>query len=188
MIDLQSVLTYLTLISIPIGVIYHILTLRNTRKNQELTKKAQEQSAETRKIQLLWNFNQSLASRGSLNWMKVLGMEWNNYDDFMLKFGVDNNPELYEARMHVQTMLNFQGMLIRDGLIDVETLFNYNGDASILFWEKFKDIFVEQRRIFENPMYMIGVETLAVELNKYRVSQGWTAKTIKDILYSKSEP
>jgi hypothetical protein len=36
MIDLQTVLTYLTLISVPVGVFYHIMTLRNTRKNQQL--------------------------------------------------------------------------------------------------------------------------------------------------------
>ena len=37
MIDLQTVLTYLTLISVPVGVFYHIMTLRNTRRNQQLT-------------------------------------------------------------------------------------------------------------------------------------------------------
>jgi hypothetical protein len=32
MIDIQTVLTYLTLISIPVGVFYHITTLRNAEK------------------------------------------------------------------------------------------------------------------------------------------------------------
>ncbi len=45
MIDLQTILTYLTLISVPVGVIYHIMTLRNTRKNQLL-------QLETRQTQL----------------------------------------------------------------------------------------------------------------------------------------
>ncbi len=54
----------------------------------------------------------------------------------MSKYGIENNPGLFEARMEVQTTLNYQGMLIRDGLIDIETLFNYIGDAAILFWDK----------------------------------------------------
>jgi hypothetical protein len=36
-LTLQTLLTYLTLISVPVGVFYHIMTLRNTRRNQELT-------------------------------------------------------------------------------------------------------------------------------------------------------
>ena len=36
LVSLQTLLTYLTLISVPIGVFYHIMTLRNTRKNQQL--------------------------------------------------------------------------------------------------------------------------------------------------------
>jgi len=35
-VNLQTVLTYLTLISVSVGVFYHIMTLRNTRKNQQL--------------------------------------------------------------------------------------------------------------------------------------------------------
>ena len=34
-VSLQTLLTYLTPISIPVGVIYHIMTLRNTRKNKQ---------------------------------------------------------------------------------------------------------------------------------------------------------
>jgi hypothetical protein len=36
MTDIQTALTYLTLISVPVDVFYHIMTLRNTRRNQEL--------------------------------------------------------------------------------------------------------------------------------------------------------
>ena len=35
MIDLESLLTYFTLISVPIGVIYHILTLRNQSRTRQ---------------------------------------------------------------------------------------------------------------------------------------------------------
>jgi hypothetical protein len=33
--SLQSALTYLTLISVPVGIFYHIMTLRNQNKNRQ---------------------------------------------------------------------------------------------------------------------------------------------------------
>ena len=35
MVDTQTVLTYLTLISVPVGVAYHILTLRNQSRTRQ---------------------------------------------------------------------------------------------------------------------------------------------------------
>ena len=61
MVDIQTVLTYLTLISVPVGVAYHIMTLNNTRKNQQM-------QLDTRQAQLyttLWN-----QSFNNPEWMK----------------------------------------------------------------------------------------------------------------------
>ena len=49
MLDIQTLFGYLTPVSLTIGVIYHIMALRDTRKNQELSLKAQEQALETRR-------------------------------------------------------------------------------------------------------------------------------------------
>jgi len=35
-VSLQTLLTYLTLISVPVGVFYHVMTLRNTQRNRKL--------------------------------------------------------------------------------------------------------------------------------------------------------
>jgi hypothetical protein len=55
MVDIQNVLTYLTLISVPVGVFYHIMTLNNTRKNQQL-------QLETRQTQLFMNLYETWRS------------------------------------------------------------------------------------------------------------------------------
>jgi len=35
-VTLQTLLIYLTLISVSVGVFYHVMTLRNTRKKQQM--------------------------------------------------------------------------------------------------------------------------------------------------------
>ena len=37
------------------------------------------------------------------------------------------------------------GLMIRDGLVDVQTYINYIGDAPIQMWNKYKEIIVEFR-------------------------------------------
>ena len=51
-LTLQTTISLLTLISLTIGVVYHIMTLRNAKKNQEL-------QLETRQAQLFMNIFES---------------------------------------------------------------------------------------------------------------------------------
>ena len=67
-------------------------------------------------------------------------------------------------------------LMTRDGLVDVQTYNNYIGDAPIQMWNKYKEIIVEFRNIFEFPDYMIGMEYLADELDKYIIMKGWGPK------------
>ena len=56
MVDIQTLLTYLTLISVPIGIFYYIMTLNNTRKNQQM-------QLETRQAQLFMNIYNTYRSK-----------------------------------------------------------------------------------------------------------------------------
>ena len=66
--------------------------------------------------------------------------------------------------------------MIRDGLLDIKTYMEYLGDSPIQVWMKYKDIIEEFMRQFQLPTYLIGMEILAEELNKYRIKQGWGPK------------
>ena len=50
------------------------------------------------------------------------------------------------------------------------------GDGTPIFWSKFKPIIEEMRRLDDNPELYIGVEILAEEVDKYRVSKGLKPK------------
>ena len=76
MIDLQTILTYLSLISIPTGVIYYILTLRNNQRNQDFAN-------ETRKAQLYMQISDKMSTVESMKLSQELfDMEWTDFEDF----------------------------------------------------------------------------------------------------------
>jgi hypothetical protein len=85
MVDFQTLFSYLTLISLTIGVIYHIMTLRNTRRNQELT-------LETRQAQMFLGIvNQMNRADFRDAWREVMPVEWGTLDEALKAY---NDPEL----------------------------------------------------------------------------------------------
>jgi hypothetical protein len=165
-ITLPIILQILQTAGILVGIFYYIMTLRNQQKNQEHSK-------ETRKIQLLLDINKDIEGSGSgVQYNEIMDMKWDSYDDFVSKYGVENNPDAYRKRRRMWQIMHRNGLLVRDGLIDVRALFDYTSGGSLYMWRKFKDIIEEIRRLYHMPDYLIGLEYLAGEIEKYRLSQG----------------
>jgi hypothetical protein len=165
-ITYQMVLSTLQTAGILVGIFYYIMTLRNQQKNQE-------HSEETRKIQLLLDINKNIEGSGSgVQYNEIMDMKWDNYDDFISKYGYENNPDSYRMRRRMWQIMHVNGLLVRDGLIDVRALFDYTSGGSLYMWRKFKDIIEESRRLYDMPEHLIGLEYLAGEIEKYRLSQG----------------
>ena len=55
-VTFQTLFQFLQTVGILVGVYYYISTIRTNQRNQELTRKAQEQALETRQAQLLSSF------------------------------------------------------------------------------------------------------------------------------------
>ena len=117
---LQTVLTYLTLISVPIGVFYHIMTLRNTRRNQELTRRSQDQALETRQAQLFMGLYETYRNPEFRKLhARVHNQEWEDFDDFWEKYGSETNPEAFSEWLSVAAFFNGAGVLLQRELIDI---------------------------------------------------------------------
>jgi len=87
-LTLQTTISLLTLISLTIGVIYHIMTLRNTRKNQEL-------QLETRQAQLYMNLYDTYHSPEFRKLLyTMLDLEWKDYDEWYEKYARKDLPEM----------------------------------------------------------------------------------------------
>jgi hypothetical protein len=170
-LTIPLVLDIIRTVGILVGIVYYLTIMRNNQRNQKTAE-------ETRKIQLLLDHNRDIIGRN--NWNSVMDMEWDDYNDFMSKYGWDSDPDLYEKRMGIWRRMHFSGLLIRDGLIDVSTFIDYIGDNSPLMWNKFKDIIEEQRVLFDSPNFLIGIEYGAKAVEQYRLNRGMTPKVPMD--------
>jgi len=140
MIDLQTLLTYLTLISVPVGVIYHIMTLNNTRKTQQL-------QLETRQASL---FQQIYSKFGEPDFIRnesaMMSFQFNDYDDFLKKYGSQANPEAFTQWMSVVRFYHGVAVLVEKGLIDIQLVYDLMGDHVIEAWEKERIVNLEYRK------------------------------------------
>ena len=169
-ITYQMVLSTLQTVALIVGISYYIMVLRNQQKSQK-------HAEETRKIQLLNEANQYMREPNSnTRFHNMMSMEWENYEDFTTKYGQEKNPEYYEEWTNLWRRIDFSGNLIKDGLIDTSTYVRYMSDYSPIMWSKFKPIIDQMRILQDNPEMYIGIETLAKEVDKYRVSKGLKPK------------
>ena len=159
-VTLQTLLTYLTLISVPVGVFYHIMTLRNTRKNQELT-------LETRQAQLLMgliNTFNSLEFRKQ--WVLTQSATWKDHEDYTSKYNAYNDPEMLTATIMMFTFFDSVGHLVNKKLIDIELLNEPLVISIVVLWRRFESIIKGDREYFQSPTMWKDFEYIYIELNK----------------------
>ena len=164
MFDVQTVLTYLTLISVPIGVFYHIMTLRNTRKNQQL-------QLETRQTQLFMNLYETWRSpdfRKRSNWVNLL-LEYDDLDDFWTKYGPETDPDAFATWASIAAFYAGIGVLVQREMIDIDMVDHLMGWSVITTWEKMSPEIYESRkagrRKFSSSLWK-DFEYLYNEINK----------------------
>lgn len=131
MIDLQAILTYLTLISVPVGVFYHIMTLNNTRKNQRL-------QLETRQAQLFMQLYQEFSSVGFVKQMNEVRFRWSYTEDMDFDEWFASAEKSDEVDSLFSTVYFFEGLgvLVKKGLIDAELVDDLMSAQIIGIWER----------------------------------------------------
>lgn len=144
MTDLQTVLTYLTLISIPVGVFYHIMTLNNTRKNQQ-------QTLETRQAQLFMQIYQQFLSKDfKLAFLDIVNTwSWDDFDDFVRKYvaDVENNSKWDRVGSFFEGL----GVLVKRGLVNSALVDDLMSGHTLMSWEKMEPVYLEARRRWNWP-------------------------------------
>jgi hypothetical protein len=160
---LQAVREIVTIVGVIAGLSYYFLTVQNANK--------------ARKIQLLHDITEFfIEGHSNLPYYKMMAMEWDNYDDFISKYGWEKDLAFYDEWIRLWRNMNYTGLLMKDGLVDASDFVHIIGDHSPLFWSKFKDIIGEMRTRYDNPELYIGIEFLASEVDKYRISKGLKPK------------
>ena len=166
-VSYQMVLSTLQTVGLLVGIFYYLMTLQNTRKNQQLTLKAQEQALETRRGQLIQQYLLEMIEKKSLDYSvdHILYAEWSSYDEWEEKYW--NNPEYQKAFYWIQLGMSGIGTCLMEGLVDIHILTLFNVDGIIYNWEKHKDIIYERRKRWNQKRYCDMWEHVYTELKKH---------------------
>jgi hypothetical protein len=164
-ITYQMVLSTLQTLSLGVGVIYYIMTLQNTRRNQQLT-------LETRQAQLLMQIYQELISEANLKtWHETMSWDFEDFDDFERKY---SDSDCFAKRYSVMRMFDGVGLLLRDGLLDADRVYDLIDSAVLQQWRKWGPIVKETRTRYPWPDAEEGFEYLYDEMMKVRRKRGIT--------------
>ena len=155
-------LTYLTLISVPVGVFYHIMTLNNTRKTEQL-------QLETRQAQLFMSLYETFRSptfRKHLDEVLFI-MEFEDWDDMERKFDPVEHSDERISWFSVGAFFEGVGVLLKRKLIDISMVDDLLATPIRLSWEKMGPIEMESRKRLNLPRLWDDFEFLYKELMKY---------------------
>ena len=155
MVDYQTLSIVFTGLSISIAAFYYISTLRNTRRNQEL-------QLETRQTQLFMDIFRTWASKEFQRDLEQMRMVWefDGFDDFFDRYGVENNPEGHAIWDHAVMWHEGLGVLLRKGLIDPELVDDLMGGHISLFWRRYGPIIQEFRVRNDSPLAWKDIDYL----------------------------
>lgn len=149
-LSLQTLISYLTPISLTIGVIYYIISLRNQRRNREAA--------------LLTSIHSQWTTLIHKNYSEILRWEWEDYDDYREKYGDLQSQEKLET---VGGYFEGVGVYVREGLIPIRLVTLFMTNPIVRFHEKFGPIANEERVRHNAPRIGSETEYLYNELMKY---------------------
>ena len=178
MIELSVIRDLVAIFGVIAGFSYYVLTVRANQRNQELMLKAQQQTLETRQAQMYMQMRQQLNNDEAMKrWIKLINMEWSDYDEYERKYGTDSNPEMAAIRLGTLYEWNGMGYLLRKGIIDRDTGYALcNGVIGSWLWLKFEPVIREMRVRYNMPDAFADLEYLAKEMMKEAESRGHSSK------------
>lgn len=172
-ITYQMVLSTLQTIALIVGIAYYLIIMRNSQRNQRI-------QLETRQTQLFTQFNDEFRECGSA-WVDIMGSygltgsssgwSWDDFDDFMRKYGPDQSPEEWQKFGSIAGLFERMGILAKEGSVNLQIIYDNMGGSPIRFWDKFEEIIDMQRIELEKPpkgMWLEYFEDLVFVLRDIR--------------------
>jgi hypothetical protein len=138
-----------------VGIYYYLTILRNQEKN--------------RMINMVF---QSMQTRTSEYFEDVYDVVeplfgWKTVEEFNELYNWKKTPEIIVKRSSIQNQLSAWGLLLREGLIDVDFIGRlYPPSYVITWWERNEPIYLDNRKRTNNPEYMKDLELLYQSLKK----------------------
>ena len=163
MIDYQTISISLAALGILVASIYYTLTVRNQTR--------------TRQAQLFMQiYGVFRTGEFQDNITEILSWKWNDYDDFLEKYGPTTNPKAWRALGSVAGYFEGIGLMVNKKLIDISLVENLMSTHIIYFWEKIEFLSIELRRDFNRPQIDVWKEYLYNEIKKREAKRKKLAK------------
>ena len=163
--EIQAAYYMVAATGVLVAAIYYVMTLRATQRNMKTT-------IEMQKLQFFTSIYQQIFNEdGYKRYGELMNMEWKDYDDFEKKYGSDYNLENYAKRNTTWNSFNTLGILLRDGIVDIDTLYKMSTEGLSLMWIKFESVIMEQRRRYNGENFYANWEYLANELRKNKLKR-----------------
>jgi hypothetical protein len=160
-ITYQMVLSTLQTLALIVGIAYYLFIMRNSQRNQQI-------QLETRKTEIYMQLiRQTRTPEFMKQWSTVMDMEFTGRQEWNEKYGPSANPEAFSAYMTVLQTYNSIAQLVKNDILDVETLYDLIMPVAFLYaWEKAKPQITEWS---EDEGYhpWETLEWLVGELDKY---------------------
>ena len=182
-VSYQMVLSTLQTFGLLVGIFYYIMTLQNTRKNQQM-------QLETRQAQLFMGLYPTFRSPEFIkNWDHVnWRLEFDNWEDSFNTLHPLKNPEGRTIWFSVAAFFEGIGVLLKRNLIDISLVNELLGGGITMTWETMGPIEKESRIRFNNPDIWTEFEYANDEILRYTGRTPGSFKQMKDAAQQYYEP
>jgi len=155
--EIQAAYYMVAATGVLVAAIYYVLNMRATQKNMKHT-------LDTRQVQLFMNIYQRFGEPDFLGaWFEVMSWQWKDFDDFMVKYSPEVNPETWMKLAALGTFFEGIGVLAKRGFIDETLVDDLMSMFIVAWWQKYEPIYMGLRRIWNSPTveeygeYLYGV-------------------------------
>jgi hypothetical protein len=157
-ITYQMVLSTLQTLSLTVGVIYYIMTLRNTRKSQQ-------QALETRQAQLFMQIVNQYSQPSFVEAKDLYEkLELNSLEDYEKIWADHEKAKIF--RMYWGWIEGI-GVLVRENYLDIKVIAGLMSGNIKQGWEKKAPYLLEMREVYNVPRLFIEWENLYNTLMEY---------------------
>ena len=151
-LTLSNVLQILQTTGILVGIIYYITIMRNQQKS--------------RRSEILKGYLDERSNvDDALRYAYVQSLEWDNYDDFQIRYGRTSNPEAWAKWKTYLVKFDDYGLMLKRGLIHLDDFYELSERSVPSLWKKFEPIILEDRNRGDTTT-MKWLEYLVEEMHK----------------------
>jgi len=153
MVDYQALSIIFAGLSIAASIMYYASVLRNQNK--------------TRQTQLFMNLYEVYRSiEFRRQWYSTSSWTWNSHEEFLSKYGGENNPEAFSVLHSVLGYFEGVGMLVQRGDIDIEMVEDLLDIPAVSVWNRFKDFVYGSRELRNWPQLFSNFEYLVSQIEE----------------------